>query len=68
MNATGVIFWKGFMREGSKFISLISEEKSRDIMQKSGKLLSELAFTYIYFNHMSYSQVSKIFENLFTKT
>ena len=24
--------WKGFMREESKFISLISEEKSRDVM------------------------------------
>ena len=30
-------------------ISLISEEKSRSIMLKSGKLLSELAFIYIYF-------------------
>ena len=30
---------KGFIGEGSEFISLISEEKSRDIMLKIGKLL-----------------------------
>ena len=30
--------WKGFIGEESEFISLISEEKSRDIMLKTGKL------------------------------
>ena len=41
--------WRGFIEEESELISLISEEKSRDIMLESGKLLSELAFIYIYF-------------------
>ena len=49
INATGVIFEKGFIEEESEFISLISEEKSRNIMLKSGKLSSELASIYIYF-------------------
>ena len=31
--------WRGFIEEESEFISLISEEKSRDIMLESGKLL-----------------------------
>ena len=41
--------WKGFIGERWEFISLINEEKSRNIMLKSGKLLSELASIYIYF-------------------
>ena len=41
--------WKGFIGERWEFISLINEEKFRNIMLKSGKLSSELAFIYIYF-------------------
>ena len=48
INATGVVFGKD-LSEKMRVISLINEEKSRNIMLKSGKLFSELASIYIYF-------------------
>ena len=60
--------WEGFIGEESEFISLINEEKSRDIMLKTGKLLRwSCIYILLFWLHAIFQSSDNVFENLFTK-
>ena len=59
---------KDLLEKNQKFISLISEEESRDIMLKTGKLLHwACIYIHLFWSHEIFQSSDNVFENLFTK-